>query len=62
MIWDFASKNDPEHILNKLIEPNEGNPTRIYLKKRLISQDLANSVIEYYSIMSKIKKMRFILF
>lgn len=56
MIWDFASKNDPGHILSKLIEPNEGNPTRIYLKKRLISQDLANSKIEYYSIMSKIKK------
>lgn len=55
-LWDFASRNDPEHILDKFKEPYEGNPPSIFLKKQLISQDLANAAIEYHSIMSNISK------
>jgi len=54
LLWDFVSKLDSEHILDEIDEPIEGNPPRIYLKKTIISQDLANSVLEYISIMSKI--------
>lgn len=54
MIWDYVSRNDNEHILDKLYEPNEGNPPAVYLSKELISQDLANSVLEFKSIMSSI--------
>lgn len=56
LLWDFVSRIDSEHILEKIYEPIEGNPPRIYLKKKLISQDLANAVLEYISIMLKIEK------
>ncbi len=39
-------------MLNRLSEPFEGNPPRLFSNKKLISQDLANSFFEYQSIMS----------
>jgi putative sugar O-methyltransferase len=44
LIWQYAA---PE--LGKLEEPRFGNPPAIIHKGRLISQDLANSVLEYQS-------------
>lgn len=55
MVWDYAKLNDNDKLLQLLEEPLVGNPPRIYDEKRLVSQDLANSVLEYKSIISSIK-------
>lgn len=56
MIWDYVKLNDESKLLLQLEEPILGNPPRIYDGKRLVSQDLANSVLEYKSIMEGVKK------
>jgi len=53
MVWEYA-KIDNSYILDKLNEPTIGNPPKIYLNNKLISQDIANSVIEFKSIMEPI--------
>lgn len=50
MIWDYAMKNCP--FLDKLAEPEIGNPPRLLRNGRLISQDLANSALEAQSILA----------
>lgn len=50
MLWKFTERIDSENLLAHIEEPIEGNPFRIFLNGKLISQDLANSVLEYYSI------------
>ena len=50
MLWKFTERIDSERLLSRIGEPSEGNPLKIYLNRKLISQDLANSVLEYYSI------------
>lgn len=50
LLWRFAERADSEHVLRTLAEPLEGNPFQIFLDGRLISQDLANSVLEYTAI------------
>jgi putative sugar O-methyltransferase len=50
MLWKFAEYFDTERLLMLIDEPLEGNPFKIHLDGKLISQDLANSVLEYYSI------------
>lgn len=50
MLWEYARSVDSEGILNRVDEPMSGNPLPIFLRDKLISQDLANSVLEYYSI------------
>ena len=47
LLWWLASKNDPENLTGRLQEPTLGNPLRVRLRGRLISQDLANSIREY---------------
>lgn len=56
MLWEYAKTIDRENLLEKLEEPQEGNPIRIFYKRRLISQDLANSVLEYYAITDNIPR------
>ncbi|MSU59251.1 MAG: putative sugar O-methyltransferase [Pedosphaera sp.] len=50
MIWDYALKTCP--FLEKLAEPEIGNPPRVLRNGRLISQDLANSALEAQSILA----------
>ena len=50
MLWRTVERIDVEGLLNLISEPRQGNPFGIYLDGKLISQDLANSVMEYYSI------------
>lgn len=50
MLWKLAEQFDEYKLLKRLEEPAEGNPFRIFLGGKLISQDLANSVLEFYSI------------
>ena len=64
MLWDFVMKNGGKSILERLEEPAEGNPPSILLNGRNISQDLANSVLEFNSISSAlpdIEKMNTIM-
>lgn len=49
MVWMYAKRNDPERLLDQLQEPELGNPFRVHSGGRIISQDLANSVLEFYA-------------
>lgn len=51
MMWMDATRLDSHGVLNQLTEPLAGNPPRVLSSGRLISQDLANSFVEYNSIM-----------
>ena len=51
LLWKYVEKHDDENLLDKLIEPVEGNPLDVRQNGRLISQDLANSVLEYKAIL-----------
>lgn len=51
LLWAYVERNDPDHLLDRLSEPLEGNPPRVFRGDRLISQDLANSFLEYQSVM-----------
>ena len=51
LLWRYVEKNDTEGNLNRLVEPLEGNPLQVTWSGRLISQDLANSLLEYETIM-----------
>jgi putative sugar O-methyltransferase len=46
MLWHHVRHREPNGILDRLSEPELGNPIRARLGGRLISQDLANSVKE----------------
>jgi putative sugar O-methyltransferase len=50
MLWRFVEQVDTEGVLKRLEEPVIGSPFPIMLDGRRISQDLANSVLEYYSV------------
>lgn len=50
MLWKFVERIDTEGLLKILSEPRTGKPFEIFMDGKLISQDLANSVMEYYSI------------
>jgi len=49
MLWLYARAHDPRGLLRAIREPSSGNPFPIRLDGMPISQDLANSVLEYYS-------------
>ncbi|MDH3440813.1 MAG: putative sugar O-methyltransferase, partial [Gammaproteobacteria bacterium] len=51
LLWKYVEKHDDEGLLAKLIEPSEGNPLVVRQNGRLVSQDLANSVLEYKAIL-----------
>lgn len=46
LVWQFAKLKSPE-LVNRLSEPEIGNPPRITSEGRLISQDIANSALEF---------------
>jgi putative sugar O-methyltransferase len=48
LLWSFAASNDAKKLTARLSEPDLGNPLPITLQGRLISQDLANSIREFY--------------
>lgn len=56
-LWDYVKNLDTDGLLQKLEEPRVGNPIEIKNDQKLISQDLANSVQEYYFIRPYIKKV-----
>lgn len=50
LIWEYVKKTDKNRYLMQLDESILGNPPPIYIDKKLVSQDLANSILEYKSI------------
>jgi putative sugar O-methyltransferase len=46
-VWEMARREDRDGLTERLAEPEVGNPIRIRSGGRLISQDLANSIIEF---------------
>jgi len=50
MLWKLALRKDSEGLLRDLEEPAAGNPFPVRMGGKRISQDLANSVLEYYSV------------
>ncbi len=51
LLWAYVEKCDTAGLLEHLGEPREGNPPEVMRNGRLISQDLANSVLEYEAIL-----------
>lgn len=49
LVWQYAEREAPKEIA-ALVEPSIGNPPDIRISGRLISQDLANSILEYQSL------------
>ncbi len=58
MLWAFVRERDPEGLLGRIAEPSLGNPFSIHFGGKLISQDLANSVLEYNAIREHFKDGR----
>ncbi len=57
MLWELAVQEDWAGLSQRLEEPLIGNPIEIRRKGKLISQDLANSIREYNSILSQDRAM-----
>ncbi|MGD0462746.1 MAG: putative sugar O-methyltransferase [Tepidisphaeraceae bacterium] len=53
LLWAHVRRLDQRGDLAKLHEPREGNPPPVYRGSRLISQDLAQSYLEYHAIASR---------
>ena len=49
-LYDYVGKIDNLGLLKKISEPSFGSPLLINYRERLISQDICNSVQEFYSI------------
>jgi putative sugar O-methyltransferase len=49
-LYDYISELDSLNLLTKIHEPLFGNPFLISYKNRILSQDLCNSIHEFYSI------------
>lgn len=50
MLWNLAEQHDVHKFLDRVDEPEYGNPFPFFMGERLISQDLANSVLEMSTI------------
>lgn len=54
-LYDFVSKVDPLKLFDRIKEPKIGNPFLIRYKNKFISQDLCNSIQEFYTIFNHSK-------
>jgi putative sugar O-methyltransferase len=50
LLWNYTERTVGADLLGQLEEPLDGNPPSFRLGDRNISQDLANSVLEYHSV------------
>jgi putative sugar O-methyltransferase len=55
LLWSYARNLDTAGYLDRLDEPEEGNPIAIEVNGRRVSSDLINSVLEYYSMEEAVK-------
>jgi putative sugar O-methyltransferase len=49
LLWTYVRSVDQQGLLGRLREPLEGNPLLVSWGSELASQDLANSILEYYA-------------
>lgn len=49
MLFDYVKSVDTDGLLNSLEESEFGKPPPVYRNKKLITADLANSILEYYA-------------
>jgi putative sugar O-methyltransferase len=61
LMYEYALQRDRSGLLATLEEPTLGNPIRVYRNRRLISQDIVNSVRERNSPMEADSDTRFML-
>lgn len=54
MLYLFVKKKDRHNILGLVNEPLEGNPIRVIYKGKLLSQDILNSTLEFYTMDSRL--------
>ncbi len=54
LLWEFMRVSDHTGMNHRLEEPSLGNPILIYRNGKRISQDLANSILEYNFILDNI--------
>jgi hypothetical protein len=54
MLWEVAGRGLPKAVVNALYEPDFGSPLTVAYCGKAISQDLANSALEYGTITSAI--------
>ncbi|OGE33572.1 hypothetical protein A3D83_01210 [Candidatus Daviesbacteria bacterium RIFCSPHIGHO2_02_FULL_41_10] len=54
-LYEFIRVEDKNRLLDKIEEPLFGNPILVSYKNKLLTQDLCNSVYEYYSITKRIR-------
>lgn len=52
LLWSYVSLTFPS-ISDRLEEPKQGNPPEVFYKGKLVSEDLASSIIEYDSIVGQ---------
>jgi putative sugar O-methyltransferase len=50
MLWEYARRRDPSNLLDMYAEPELGQPPLVRHRGALISEDLANSVLELAAI------------
>lgn len=50
LLAEYVRTRDSEHLLTRIKEPAEGNPVVVPFRLGHVSQDIANSILEYYSI------------
>jgi putative sugar O-methyltransferase len=55
MLCKFAERFDAEGLLKFMEEPATGNPSDVFVNEKRVSQDLANSILEYYAIREHFK-------
>lgn len=57
-LWDFVRGHDKFKLVDTLAEPRLGSPVAAYFRRRMISQDLAHSIMEFNSIIGDLPPMR----
>jgi putative sugar O-methyltransferase len=50
MLYEYTKSVDKLDLLERIFEPIQGNPISVWYKHKAISQDLCNSILEFYSI------------
>jgi putative sugar O-methyltransferase len=51
LLWEYVRRRDRLRLLNQLTEPSLGAPILVRHGGRSVSQDLANSLLEFYAIL-----------
>src|ERR1051325_10046481 len=49
MLYEHVAKIDSQHALDKVKEPEVGNPVKLIYKDRVITQDILSSALEFYA-------------